>query len=227
MRLWAKALCRFILFVFKPLRHVESIWGWVELIVQLLLMFGIGISAYIGIINKSNRYLLTIVALSLVTLLFLCAGVRLQYRLLRAFSIRILSFHSHLLAPDPFEGVFSIDLTISNQQDKPNSISRFLLLVKHKEGEQEELEPVSLSKPPEIKLPDDTTALEAPLYFQPHEAKTGKISFIYDESFLEQKDKTLYIFDDRDTPHLISISEDTMAKMAKKSFSRKEQYRIE
>ena len=78
---WSKAIGKFFLLAIKPLRHAESVWGWVDLILQLLIMLGILASVGFGISIEEVRWLLTIVIPSLFALLFLIAGIRLQYRL--------------------------------------------------------------------------------------------------------------------------------------------------
>ncbi len=78
---WTKSTSQFLLFAIKPLRHAESFWGWVELIIHLLIMLGIFISVGLGLTFETVRWLLTIVTPSLFATLFLIAGVRLQYRL--------------------------------------------------------------------------------------------------------------------------------------------------
>jgi hypothetical protein len=171
-----------------------------------------------------------VISLSLIAVLFLFAGVRLQYNLLRAFYIRIWGVDYQLLSKnpskDPYKGAISIDLTISNQQDKPNGIARFVLLVQYQNGRKGHLDPVSLNDNPEINILSDGRELIAPLYFQPHEPQTGQINFVHNER-VEYKSEKLCIFDDRGTYHSVPIDVDTMVKMSKKSTARSEDYQIE
>ena len=78
---WARSIIKFILYAIKPLRHAESFWGWVDLIMKTLLLLGIVVSAGIGVSNEDARWLLTIITPCLIAVLFLVAGVRLQHRL--------------------------------------------------------------------------------------------------------------------------------------------------
>jgi hypothetical protein len=82
MRYWSEALWKFASFAFRPLRHVESLRGWVELVMMWLLLIGIVATPVIGLSREWTHW--PFFTVLLVAILFLSAGVRLQYRLLRA-----------------------------------------------------------------------------------------------------------------------------------------------
>ena len=130
MRHWFEALWKFLLFSFKPLRHIEAVWGWVGVAIMWLIVIGIIANTSIGIAEEWEHW--PIITASLIALLFLIAGVRLQYSLLKArFYIKFWSLHYKRLSPfvegAPFKGSTGIELTISNQENKPRGIARFML----------------------------------------------------------------------------------------------------
>lgn len=191
--------------------------------IMLLAIFGIPISAILGIINEESRWLLTIVTPSLAALIFLCAGIRLQYRLLRAnFYLRIWNISYRLLS-DPFnknahyKASMSFDLLISNQQDKPRGVSKFVLGIKYQDGTEKELCPMN---------PDNETENKIVLYLQSLEPKTIRLNFVYDKQPI-LKSEILYVFDDRGAFCSLPVNIDTAIKMAKKSESRSGDYLIE
>jgi hypothetical protein len=222
MRLWARATWQFILFIISPLRHAETLKGWVEMGIMWLAILGIPVTAILGIVNERGRWLLTIITPSLAAFIVLCAGIRLQYRLLRAsFYLRIWNISYRLLS-DPlkkaqYKASMSFDLTISNQQDKPRGISKFLLGIEFQDGTKKDLYPMN---------PDNETEDKIVLYLQPHEPKTIRLNFVYDKRPVS-KSETLYVFDDRGAFYSLPVNVDTAIKMAKKSQSRSGDYLIE
>lgn len=78
---WAKTAAQFLCIAIKPLRHVKSLWGWADLFVRLFIILGIFFSAGFGIAIDEARWLLTIITPSLIAILFLVAGLRLQRKL--------------------------------------------------------------------------------------------------------------------------------------------------
>jgi hypothetical protein len=223
MRLWARATWQFILFAVSPLRRAESVWGWIEMGILLLAILGISITAIIGAVNEESRWLLTIVTPSLAAFLFFCAGIRLQYRLLRAnFYLRLWNISYRLLS-DPldknayYKASTSFDLTISNQQDKPRGVSKFALGIKFQDGTEKELRPMKS---------DNATEDKIVLYLQPREPKTIRLNFVYDKRPIS-KSEILYVCDDRGAFCSLPVNIDTAIKMAKKSKSRSGDYLIE
>ena len=75
------AIVQFALFAVRPLRHAETMGRWVDLGMRLLIVLGILVTTVIGISVETSRWLLTIVTPSLIAILFLIAGVRLQHKL--------------------------------------------------------------------------------------------------------------------------------------------------
>lgn len=188
--------------------------------ILLLAILGISITAILGAVNEESRWLLTIVTPSLAAILFFCAGIRLQYQLLRVrFYIKYDSYHEKLLAlpPDPFKESINFDLTLSNQENKPRGISKIMLQVELENGEKRELPPMES---------DNQTKANIALYLQPHEPKTIWLNFVCEHK-LKEGSKRLYIFDDRGAWCRVPIDTDTMVTMAKKSKSRSGDYLIE
>lgn len=216
MRYWAEAFCKFISFAFKPLRHIESLWGWAELVMMWLLLIGIIATPVIGsCVEWTHWPLLTV---SLIAVLFLSAGVRLQYTLLRSrFYLGFSKIHWKLLAlpPKPFKGSTSFKLTISNQGDKPRGVSKIMLEIQLENGYKKVLHPMQN---------DNETEADVTLYLQPHEPKTVPLNFVYDTKPIKEM---LYIFDDKGAWCRVPINVDTMAEMSKKSKSRSGEYQIE
>ena len=68
------AIWEAIIFTIRPLRELEKWWGWVDMTFIVI----IGITAGIGLFVEELRWLLTILAPSLIALLFLIATVRLM-----------------------------------------------------------------------------------------------------------------------------------------------------
>jgi len=221
MRYWLESLGRFLSFAFNPLRHIETLWGWLELVMMWLLLIGIIVTPIIGLLQGwLNWPLFTVL---LVAILFLCAGVRLQYRLLRArFYLKIWGLSYRLLSnplepKEPFKMSISFEITIANQQDKPRGISKFKLEVQTKDGIKKELNPMNL---------DNEKEAEITLYLQPHEPKTIRLNFVLNEEQNSGSEK-LYVFDDNGAWCRVPINIDTMVAMSKKSKSRSGDYQIE
>jgi hypothetical protein len=184
-----------------------------------LAILGIPITAILGIVNEEHRWLLTIVTPSLAAFTFLCAGIRLQYRLLRArFYLRIWDIsYKHLPAPY-YKVSVSFDLTISNQEDKARGVSRFALGMEFQDGTKKELQPMN---------PDNETESKITLYLRPHEPKTIRLNFAYSKPQAVGKSAILYVCDDRGAFCSVPINADTLIKMAKKSKPRSGEYLIE
>lgn len=222
MRYWVEALRKFIIFAFKPLLHIEAMWGWVDVVMIWLLVIGIIATPTIGIFKEWEHWpFLTIL---LIAILLLSAGVRLQYRLLRAkFYLKIWGLSYQMLSDplsqpkEPFKGSTSFELTISNQQDDPRGISKFILEIQFSDGTRKELSPMNL---------DNETEAETTLYLQPHEPKTMRLNFVYDDRPKHGSEK-LYVFDDRGAYCSVPINVDTMITMSRKSESRSGEYLIE
>ncbi len=104
------------------------------------------------------------------------------------FYLKFDSYDEKLLSlpPAPFKGSISFKLTISNQENVPRSVSRFMLEIESKNGDKKELPPMNL---------DGVTGADITLYLQPHESKIVWLNFVYDVEPI-QGSKKLYIFDD-------------------------------
>ena len=153
-------------------------------------------------------------------ILFLIAGVKLQYRLLRArFYFKVDSYDEKLLSlpPAPFKGSTSFNLTVSNQENVERSISRIMLEIELENGDKKELPPME---------PDCETKADITLYLRRHEAKTVWLNFVYEVKPIDGN-KKLYVFDDKGDWCRVPINVDTMLAMAKKSKSRSGEYLIE
>lgn len=221
MRLWARAAWQFILFILSPLRHAESVWGWIEMGLLLLAILGISITAIYGAVIEESRWVLTIVTPLLVAIIFFCAGVRLQYRLLQSrFYIKYNSYHEVLLTPPQsklHKLSINFDLMISNQEKIARGVSKIMLQIELENGEKRELLPMES---------DNQTKAKISLYLQPHQSETVWLNFVYE---YKQKvvSKKLYIFDDKGVWCRVPINVDTMVTMAKKSKPRSGDYLIE
>ena len=227
MGLWARASWRFLLFALQPLLHVESIWGWSELIITWLITLGIIASISIGSILESNRWLLTTIAPILFALLLLCAGIRLQYRLLRKFYIRIPAIHQVLISQQFKRMAFIIELTVSNRQNSPSGVSDWILGVQHiDDGHEEWLRPVSLDSGISIRSLQGKENLMGAHHLQPYEPLNGYLCFEHIGK-IELENSTLLVYDDTGAPHSIPVKAETMSEMAKKSTSRMEKYKVE
>jgi len=227
MRLWARAIWRFILFTLQPLLHTESLWGWLDLIITWLTALGIVASISIGSIIESNRWLLTTITPILFAFLFLCAGIRLQYRLLRKFYIRIPAIHQVLISEQSKRIALIIELTISNRQNSPSGVSDWTLGVQFvDDGHEEWLRPVSLDSGISIRSLQVKENLMGAHRLQPYEPLNGYLCFEY-MGRIELEKSTLLVYDDTGAPHSIPIKAETMSEMAKKSTSRMEKYKVE
>ena len=183
-----------------------------------LLLFGIIATPVIGISREwANWPFFTVL---LVAILFMCAGVRLQYRLLRAkFYIRIWGLNYRMLSAleeEPFKGAIGFELTISNQENKPRGVSRLVLEIQMQNGYKKEFTPMKL---------DGKTKEDITLYLKPNEPQTISLNFVYEGQIVTNSEK-LYVFDDRGTWCRIPINIDTMVTMSKKSKSRSGDYQI-
>ena len=79
MVVWLKALWSSLRLIFHPLKHAESIAGWVQRIISVLVLIGIITG---GIVIPDYRWLLTIVAPLAVAILAVVALVRSQKHIL-------------------------------------------------------------------------------------------------------------------------------------------------
>ncbi len=190
-----------------------------------LILLGAIASAGIGAIFESNRWLLTIITPILVAFLFFQAGVRLQYRLLRKFYIKIPSIHYQLLSIETKRKVIIIELTISNQYGKPSGISDWGLEIKSNDADKKWLKPISLGNEANMGYIQGKKNLMGSHYLQTNEPLTGYLCFEYTD--IEYQNAKLFVFDDTGAYRSVPINEDTMVKMAKKSTSRSEDYHIE
>ena len=77
---WLKSIHQVFVLTVRPLRSIEPIWGWVDVIVIVLLLFG---ALTAGIIVPDMGWLATIVLPSGVASLVLIAAVRLQRQMIR------------------------------------------------------------------------------------------------------------------------------------------------
>ena len=76
---WLKALWASLRLMFHPLKHTESIVGWVQMIMAVLILIGIIAG---GIVIPDYRWLITIVAPVAIAILAVIALVRSQKRIL-------------------------------------------------------------------------------------------------------------------------------------------------
>ena len=76
---WLKALWVSLRLMFHPLKHTESIVGWVQMIIAVLILIGIITG---GIVIPDYRWLITIVAPVAIAILAVIALVRSQKRIL-------------------------------------------------------------------------------------------------------------------------------------------------
>ena len=229
--MWAKASFQFILSTLKPLRHAESMWGWWGLIMMWLIALGILTTAGVGIIFESNRWLVTIITPILVVFLFFCAGVRLQYRLLRKFYISYSTFHNQIISFAANQKAIIVELIISNQQSRPCGISKWRLIVKFiDDGHIKEIEPIILDNESDFKFLYGKKNLMDSQYLQTRQPLAGYLCFPYTTQLTEQIENSsikLLIYDDTGAYHIVPINEDTMVEMAKKSTARSEKYQVE
>ena len=187
----------------------------------ILLLAILGFPAIFGAINEESRWLLTILTPSLAAVLFFCAGVRLQYQLLRVrWSIEYDSYHEVLLTPvqsKPRRLSIKLDLMIANQEKVARSVSKIMLQIELENGERIELLPVES---------DNQTKAKISLYLQPHQSETVWLNFVheYEEQVVSKK---LYIFDDKGAWCCVPIDVDTMRKMVKKAKSDSGAYLID
>ena len=183
-----------------------------------LIIIGIIANTSLGFINKWEHW--PILTVSLIAVLFLYAGLKLQYSLLRArfyFKHRRYGFQLLSLPPSPFKASMSLELTISNQGREPRGISEIVLEIQTKNGIKKEFPPLNL---------DDQTKNIINLYLKPHDPKTIPLYFIYDVEPMPNSER-LIVSDDRGSWCRIPINIDTMSKMAEKSKSRSGDYSIE
>jgi hypothetical protein len=118
------------------------------------------------------------------------------------------------LPPAPFKGSTSFKLTISNQENVPRSVSKFMLEIELENGDKKELPAMN---------PDGKTEADISLYLQPRESKIVWLNFVYEVKPI-QGSKKLYVFDDLGAWCRVPINADTMVTMAKKSMSRSGDY---
>jgi hypothetical protein len=189
--------------------------------ILLLAILGISITAILGAINEESRWLLTILTPSLAAVLLFCAGVRLQYHLLRVrFYVKYDSYHEILLTPvqsKPRRLSINLDLMIANQEKVARGVSKIMLQIELENGEKIELLPMES---------DNQTKAKISLYLQPHQPETVWLNFVYE---YEEKvaSKKLYIFDDKGAWCCVPIDVDTMRKMVKKAKSDSGAYLID
>ena len=180
-----------------------------------LLLIGIIVIPAIGLSREwANWPFFTVL---LVAILFLYAGVRLQYGLLRAhFYFTYNSYDEKLLSlpSAPFKESTSFNLTVSNQENVERSISRIMLEIELENGDKKELPPME---------PDCETKADITLYLRRREAKTVWLNFVYEVKPIAGS-KKLYVFDDRGAWCRVPINVDMMITIAKKSKSRSGDY---
>ncbi len=200
-----KASVKFIFYSFKPLSKTADAWDIKDIIQAILIILGwSGGGGWT--LSISHNIAIWILA-GMPAILFLIAGVKLQYRLLRArFYFKFDSYDKKLLSlpPAPFKGSTSFNLTVSNQENKPRGISRFMLEIQLENGDKKELPPME---------PDCETKANITLYLQPHEPKTVWLNFVYEVKPKDGSEK-LYVFDDRGAWYRVPINVDTMVTMA-------------
>jgi hypothetical protein len=118
------------------------------------------------------------------------------------------------LPPTPFKGSTSFNLTISNQDNVPRGISKFMLEIELDNGDKKELPAMN---------PDGETKANITLYLQPHEPKIVWLNFVYEVQPIQGSER-LYVFDDLGAWCRVPVNVDTMVTMAKKSSSRSGDY---
>lgn len=125
------------------------------------------------------------------------------------FSLKRLS-----LPPEPYKRSLSFNLIVSNKEDIPRSVSKFILETELENGSKKRYSPVES---------DNETEANISLYLQPNEAKTVWLNFVYDAPPINEGEK-LYVFDDSGAYARMLINIDTMVNIVKKSESRSGDY---
>ena len=77
---WIKATLQVFILTVRPLRSVKAIWGWVDVVILLLVLVGV-LAAGLRISNMA--WLATTVLPSVIAILVLIAAIRLQRRMAR------------------------------------------------------------------------------------------------------------------------------------------------
>jgi len=211
MRCSFEALWKFLIYSLKPIRYTEPFMGWVDIGMRILIIIGLIANTSIGIAIKWEYW--PIITISLLALFFLVAGVRLQYKLLKAkFYLQYRGYSEKILAlpPAPFLASLELELLISNQQKEPRSISNIILQIESKNGYKKEFSPRDSNDKPMTSLGS---------YLLPSQSKTISLRFVYD---IQPKlnGERLYIADDLGAYTILPIYHETLIEMAKKSKSR-------